>query len=57
MQLAGCGNGGRLLPYCLTRSTLLVEPGKRVFELVVRQAFPQGRGDDVLREIVAELEP
>ncbi|WP_437646548.1 DUF2169 family type VI secretion system accessory protein [Sorangium sp. So ce362] len=36
--------------------TLLIEPGKRRFELVVRQAFPMGRGRDVLRELVADVD-
>lgn len=36
--------------------TLLIEPGKRTFEIVVRKAFPMGRGRDVLRELVADVE-
>lgn len=36
--------------------TLLIEPGKRTFELVVRRAFPMGRGRDVLRELVADVD-
>jgi hypothetical protein len=36
--------------------TLLVEPGARRFELVVRKAFPMGRGRDVLRELSADID-
>lgn len=34
--------------------TLIVEPAKRKFELVVRAAFPTGRGKHVLRELVVD---
>lgn len=36
--------------------TLLVEPSKRTFEIVVRKAFPMGRGRDVLRELSADID-
>jgi hypothetical protein len=34
--------------------TLLVEPGKGRFEVVMRRAFPLGRGKNALREITAD---
>jgi hypothetical protein len=36
--------------------TLIVEPERRRFELVARKALPIGRGRDVLREVVADLD-
>ncbi len=36
--------------------TILIEPGERRIELVVRKAFPQGRGKDKLREIRIDVE-
>ncbi|MCC6556955.1 MAG: DUF2169 domain-containing protein [Polyangiaceae bacterium] len=36
--------------------TLLLEPGERRFELVVRQSFPIGRGRVVLRELGVDLD-
>ena len=34
--------------------TLVIEPAKRRFELVTRAAFPTGRGEHVLRELVVD---
>lgn len=34
--------------------TIVIEPNERRFEVVVRKAFPMGRGKDVLREIRVE---
>ncbi len=39
-----------------TIDTVIIEPGKRRFEMVVRKAFPIGRGHDTLREIRADLD-
>ena len=36
--------------------TLILEPAKQRFEMVVRKAFPIGRGKDTLREIRADLD-
>jgi hypothetical protein len=36
--------------------TLLIEPGERKFEMLVRKALPMGRGRDVLRELTADVE-
>lgn len=36
--------------------TVLVEPGARRFEVTMRQAFPQGRRKDVLREICVDTD-
>lgn len=45
-------------PITMTASpdTLLVQPGTRRFELVARQTFSVGRGSDVLREVVVDLD-
>jgi hypothetical protein len=37
--------------------TLIVEPGRKRVELVVRKAFSIGRGKTALRELRADLEP
>jgi hypothetical protein len=36
--------------------TVLIEPGKRQIELVVRKAFRRGRGRDLLRELAVDLD-
>jgi hypothetical protein len=36
--------------------TVFIQPEEHRFELVMRKAFPVGRGEDVLREIRAELD-